>query len=587
MLLSFLLLSLFLLVLLGFYVFIAAPKNRAHQTFVAFTTCMSLWIIKDIILWGFYSDIGTVGWWASISFILSLLLQFSLVIFALTFPENKPLPISKISILFAPGAVMIPAIMAGWMWEEVSLIEGRFNIKLTLLAYAFGIYAYTLHGYGFWLLYKKYSYYRGKLWGQQLGAILWALIVTGIIGTLINIILPLSGVYSLLPFSSVFLSIGVIIYAYAITNFKLFSLQSALDQFRLFPVAYKVALSIAIVAILSFTLIQIPIVLWSFKVSIFSEAWRKYLVFSLITALVPNLILVALIVRTISRPVRQLTEAAVAVAGGAYGTRVDLNSNDEVGLLAASFNEMSMKMASDIEELRKLNEHLIKTEKLAAAGTLAAGVAHEVNNPLAAISSLVQMLQTRPTIDDESKEMLRLISSQITRISQVLRGMLDFAHTKPTTRIHLDIKETLDASIKLAMFDKLFRKINLITQYEDGLPKVYADANQLQQVFLNILFNARDAMPNGGEIIIRIYTDRASKEISIEISDTGSGIAPEHLSQVFSPFFTTKAAGSGTGLGLSVCYGIITSHGGRCEIESKQGEGTLVRVILPVESSNL
>src|SRR5207237_2446618 len=146
--------------------------------------------------------------------------------------------------------------------------------------------------------------------------------------------------------------------------------------------------------------------------------------------LVPNLVLVALVIRIISRPLRRLTEAAVDVAGGAYGTRVELRSNDEVGLLAASFNEMSRKMADDIERLRALNEHLVRTEKLAAAGALAAGVAHEVNNPLASISSLIQILQSRPPGSEneaETRELLRLASTQIARISQVLRDMLDFA----------------------------------------------------------------------------------------------------------------------------------------------------------------
>jgi signal transduction histidine kinase len=583
MLLLFLLLSLFVLVLLGFYVFVSSPKSRTHQTFAAFVGCMSLWIIKDIILWSFYSDSNVVHWWARISFVVSLLLQFSLVIFALVFPENKPVPIKKVAILFSPGAVLMPSILAGWMWSDVGMVNGHFRINLSPLAYAFGLYVYGLHVYGFWLLYKKYKSYRGELWGQQLGAILWALIFTGVTGSLINVTLPLLGIYSFLPFSSIVLSLGVVFYAYAITNFKLFSLQSALDQFRLFPVAYKVALSVAGVAISSFILIQIPIVWWSFGGHLLSESWRRYLILSVITALVPNLILVALVIRTISRPVRQLTEAAVAVASGAYGTKVELSSNDEVGLLATSFNEMSSKMASDIEQLRRLNEHLVKTEKFAAAGVLAAGVAHEVNNPLAAISSLVQMLQTRSGVDDEAKEMLRLISTQISRISQVLQGMLNFTHTRPVCRLKLDLQQTLLSSLQLASFDKGFQKINLITEFKEDLPSVYADSNQLQQVFLNIFFNSRDAMPNGGSITVRTDFDELASEVITEIADTGTGIPPELIDQVFSPFFTTKPAGSGTGLGLSVCYGIITSHDGRIEVVPGNGGcGTCVRIALPV-----
>ncbi|HEX8140869.1 MAG TPA: ATP-binding protein [Pyrinomonadaceae bacterium] len=582
MLLALLLLSLFVLVLLGFYVFVAAPRSRTHQTFVAFVACLALWTIKDIVLWGFYVRDGSAAWWASVSFIIALLLQYSLVIFAWVFPENRPVPLSRAAVLFAPGAVLIPAALAGWMWREVGFTRGQFHIELTPLAYAFGLYAYSVFAYGFGLLYAKYRRYRGQLWGQQLGAILWALVITVTLNTLANNLLPLAGFYKLLPLGSVFVLLGVVIYAYAISNFQLFSLQSALDQFRLFPVAYKVALSIAVVAVLSFVFLQVPVVWWSFSDGPSVEAWRRYLVFSVITALVPNLILVALIIRTISRPVRRLTEAAVEVAGGAYGTEVDLKSNDEMGLLAASFNEMSRKMAADIERLRELNAHLIRTEKLAAAGTLAAGVAHEVNNPLASISSLIQMLQTRKEVDAETREMLRLISTQIDRITQVLRDMMDFARARPPERAPLDINRIVSASIRLASFDKAFQRLRLDVREEEEAPQIFADADQLQQVFLNLLLNARDAMPEGGDLRVSTSYDAASEEITVEISDSGTGIAPEHRARVFDPFYTTKPAGLGTGLGLAVCYRIVTAHGGHIEIGSTNGLGTTVRVRLPV-----
>jgi signal transduction histidine kinase len=581
MLLALLLLSLFVLVLLGFYVFVAAPRSRTHQTFAAFVACLALWTVKDIALWGFYTREGSAAWWASLSFIIALLLQYSLVVFAWVFPENAPVPLRRAAVLFAPGLVLVPAALTGWMWEDVGFRGGRFDVRLTPLAYAFGIYAYGLFAYGFGLLYAKYRRYRGELWGKQLGAILWALVITVTLNTLANTLLPLAGIYTFLPFGSVFVLFGVVIYAYAISNFKLFSLQSALDQFRLFPIAYKVALSIAAVAVLSFFLLQVPIVWWSFTEGPTPEAWRRYLVFSVITALLPNLILVALIIRTISRPVRRLTEAAVDVAGGAYGAQVNLQSNDEMGLLAASFNEMSRKMAADIERLRELNEQLIRTEKLAAAGTLAAGVAHEVNNPLASISSLIQILQTREGVDAETREMLRLISTQIARITQVLRDMMDFARVRPPARSSVRVNRLVEAAIRLASFDKGFQRLRLKTTTDAAAPPVLADADQLQQVFLNLLLNARDAMPDGGEINVCATYDAPAREIIVEIIDTGTGIAPEHRAHVFDPFFTTKAAGTGTGLGLAVCYGIITAHGGRITIGPNNGRGTRVRVTLP------
>jgi signal transduction histidine kinase len=281
---------------------------------------------------------------------------------------------------------------------------------------------------------------------------------------------------------------------------------------------------------------------------------------------------------------RQLTEAAVEVAGGKYGAQAELQSNDEVGLLASSFNEMSRKMAVDIERLRQLNEQLIRTEKLAAAGTLAAGVAHEVNNPLASISSLIQILQARPDADDDAKEMLRLISTQISRISRVLKDMMDFARVRPSSRTSLDIGKVIDASIRLANFDKRFSSLKVERVIEDNIPLVDADPDQIQQVFLNLLLNARDAMAGCGDLMVRALYDSRIDSVVIEFVDTGPGIAPEDIPHIFDPFFSTKPTGSGTGLGLAVCYGIITSHGGRIEVGAHNGRGTKVEVVLPVRS---
>jgi signal transduction histidine kinase len=576
-----------LLVLLGFYVFVGRPRSRTHQTFTLFVGSLALWTVKDIVVWGFGAQEGSAAWWAAASFIIALTLQYSLSVFAWVFPEDQPIHRARAAVLFAPGLVFVPAIMAGLMWREVRFEAGRLSLQLTVLAYVFGLYVYGLFIYGFTVLWTKYRHYRGTLKGQQLGAILWALVITVTLMTLANVVLPLAGVYSLLPGSSIFVLPGVLIYAYAISSFRLFSLQSALDQFRLFPIAYKVALSIAFVAIASFVLLQVPIVWWTFGAGASIDTWKHYLVYSVITALGPNLILVALVIRTISRPLREVTAAAVEVAGGKYGAQVALESNDEVGLLADSFNEMSRKMAEDIERLRQLNEQLIRAEKLAATGKLAAGVAHEVNNPLASISSLIQILQKRTDTDADTREMLRLISSQIARISLVLKDMMDFARVRPSSRVSIDINRIVETSIRLASFDAGFSKLEVHTSFDNELPPVHADPDQIQQVFLNLLLNARDAMPEGGQLTVSTRSDKETSAVLVGFEDMGSGIAREDLPHVFDPFFTTKPAGSGIGLGLAVCYGIITAHGGQISVKSNNGRGTRVDISLPVEQQRL
>ena len=576
--------ALFLLVALGFYVFVANPRNRAHQTFAAFISFLALWTIKDLIFWNFHDGNISSGWWASASFIIALLMQCALVVFAWVFPENSRTPRRKAAVLFAPGFVLIVAALSGLLWRKVGFEENRFVIDLAPLAYAFVAYVYFVFACGAWILFQKYRAVRGSQKGQQVGAILWAVAITGVLKTLANIVLPFFGVYALLPFSAIFVLPGVLIYAYAISNFKLFSLQSALDQFRLFPIAYKIALSIASVAILSFIIFQIPIVWWAFQDGMTFEAWRRYLVFSVISALVPNLLLVLLIVRTFSRPLASITVAAVQVTNGEYGTEVDLRkSNDEIGLLANSFNEMSRKMAGDIEQLRELNEQLIRTEKLAAMGTLAAGVAHEVNNPLASISSLIQMMQAKTNLDDDQTEKLKLISAQIQRITQVTKDMMDFARVRPAAKTLVNINQLIAASLRLASFDKSFQNLRLVKDLTENLPEVFADNDQLQQVFLNLFLNARDAMPDGGELLVK--TSNSNQEVKIEIADSGIGIDAQNLPQIFNPFFTTKQTGKGTGLGLAVCYGIITAHNGKIEAAANDKNGTTFSVTLPVNSN--
>ncbi len=573
--------ALLLLVWLGFYVFVADPRSRAHQTFAAFIAFLALWTTKDLIFWNFFRTGEAAEIWAAVSFIIALLMQYALVVFAWVFPENARTPRRKAAVLFAPGIIFAIAAMAGLYLEKIDVRDNNLEISVTPIAYAFVAYVYFLFFYGAFKLFRKYQAYRGTQKGSQLAAILLALAVTLVLKSLANIILPFFGIYELLPYSALFILPGVVIYAYAISNFRLFSLQTALDQFRLFPITYKIALAVASVTIISFVLFQIPIVWWSFRNGMDFDAWRKYLVFSVISALVPNLLLVLLIVRSISRPLQRITVAAVRVTEGEYGTEVDLRrSNDELGLLADSFNEMSRKMAFDIERLQSLNERLARAERLAAMGTLAAGVAHEVNNPLASISSLVQMIRESDWIDDETRERLDLILTQIRRISRVTKDLTDFARIRPAARQKTNLNQVIESALRLAGFDSGFQKLDVSFETDETIGLIEADPDQLQQVFLNLFLNARDAMPQGGRLSIKIFDD--GDFVCVRIEDTGTGMEETEIRQVFDPFFTTKPPGRGTGLGLSVCYGIISAHGGRIEVESKKSAGSVFTVRLPV-----
>ncbi|HXF42108.1 MAG TPA: ATP-binding protein [Pyrinomonadaceae bacterium] len=577
--------SLLILVLLGFYVFVADPRSRAHQTFAAFISFCAIWTTKDLIFWGFLNNRFFAEIWAASGFIIAILMQCALVVFAWVFPVNSRTPKQKAAALFAPGLIFIIVSALGLCWNEISFENGKLSIKLTGLAYAVVAYIYCLFLYGAVLLFRKYRLYRDTQRASQLAAILLGLTLTAFLKSFVNIFLPFFGNYSLLPYSSLFFLPGVTIYAYAISNFKLFSLQSALDQFRLFPVTYKVALSVAMVAIFSFALFQIPIVWWAFSEGVSVEAWRRYLVFSIVSALLPNLFLVLLIVRSISRPLQRIAVAAVQVSEGKYGTQIEMRkSNDEIGLVAETFNAMSKKMAADIERLKSLNERLIRAEKLAAMGTLAAGVAHEVNNPLALISSIVQMLKSSSASNPENLEKLELIQKQIERISRVTRDLTDFARIRPQLRIETNLNRIVESSARLAALDEKFQKLDLTLDLDPKIPLTSVDPGQLEQVVLNLLLNAKDSLEAGGKITLKTFSEENYS--CIEVSDEGIGIPENDLPRIFEPFFTTKSPGNGTGLGLSVCYAIVAAHSGRIDVESVPGKGSRFIVRIPALSQN-
>lgn len=580
MLLTILLVSLVITLALGFYVIITAPDEAINRTFASFIGMMILWILKDIAFWCFHKDDENSVWWGIVSFLIGISLQIPLLLFAEVFPENARPRWKRIALLSAPLILLIPFLFTGSLWESIGFSHGEFHIKLKPTAYFFGAYNALLLTIGITQLIQKYRKYKGTLWGKQLASVILGILVTGILIVPAGNLLPALGHYTFLPYSSVFIVAGTLIYAYAITNFKLFSLQTAVDQLRLFPITYKITIAVASVSLLGFFLLQVPVAVWAFSSD--DPGWRKFLVFAPIAGLIPSLILILVIVKILSRPLRELTEKTLEVARGNYGAQIELARNDELGVLAKSFNSMSQQMAADIARLKEINQALIRTEKLATAGTLATGVAHEVNNPLASISSLAQSLLGRAQ-EERDRETLRVILTQITRITGVLRSLMDFARPQMPTRTVSDLNQVLAKSIELARYDKQFKQLDLHVEFSSNLPPLQIDGDQMQQVFLNLLLNARDAIDEAdrnGNGEIKISTRRDAHEIIVEIADNGIGIHPDNLERIFDPFFSTKPKGKGTGLGLAVSHNIVAAHGGRISI-APQTQGTMVTIAFP------
>jgi signal transduction histidine kinase len=310
------------------------------------------------------------------------------------------------------------------------------------------------------------------------------------------------------------------------------------------------------------------------------------------------------------RPLTELTRLSAEISEGRYGETIPVHGEGEVAMLATSFNRMnvSLKNAMDeisdwnrrlesrvrekTQELEEIHRRMIDVEKLAAMGQLAAGVAHELNNPLSGIMGYseiaLEQFKDRPPEKVTPPEVARMIGyfGHIESLSQrcrnIILDMLKFArqHTEEIKEIRLNevIRQTL-----VFLEKQISRgRIELVTDLPEGLPAILGNPLQLQQVFTNLVINAVQAMPSGGTLAVR--TRRRGGSLEVDFSDGGPGIEPEHLHRIFEPFFTTKPVGEGTGLGLSVSYGIVKHHGGDIRVSSEPGKGATFTVALPLSA---
>jgi signal transduction histidine kinase len=287
----------------------------------------------------------------------------------------------------------------------------------------------------------------------------------------------------------------------------------------------------------------------------------------------------------ITRPVERLADATRQIARGDFDIKVASESRDEIGNLASSFNRMTSELKQREDELHAANSKLIQSEKMAAFGQLGAGIAHEVKNPLAGILACAQI--AREDVDDDSQlhDDLGLIEKETKRCKTIIDNLLKFARQEQAQLAPTQINTVAEDSIAIVNHQMELNKITVEHELAPDLPPVYGNANQLQQVFMNLLINAQQAM-EGEPGTVRIETAVSELgRVEIRVTDTGPGIPDSVQEKLFEPFFTTKPTGTGTGLGLSVSYGIIRDHQGEITVESEVGKGTTFVISLPAIGS--
>ena len=304
-----------------------------------------------------------------------------------------------------------------------------------------------------------------------------------------------------------------------------------------------------------------------------------------------------LLSRTVVTPIRRLLTVTRRIAAGDLEGSVHVLGSTEVAELSNAFNSMVVALREkrqEVEEkvasLNRANQEIlearaesIRSEKMASVGLLGAGMAHEIGTPLAAIMGYTGILAEELEGDLEKSDYLRRIAEESKRIDRIVRGLLDFARPKGMRQGRVDLLALLEKTVELLGTQGVLKLLTVSIAIEQDLPQLNADPHQLEQLLLNLIVNARDAMPGGGEL--RLKAGREGDDILIEVIDNGEGMSPEQLPLVFDPFFTTKEPGKGTGLGLAISARIADSCGGRLTVESELGKGSRFMLRIPINAS--
>jgi two-component system, NtrC family, sensor kinase len=338
-----------------------------------------------------------------------------------------------------------------------------------------------------------------------------------------------------------------------------------------------------------------------------AEGTRRMLVYTLLAILVISSLSVIFVWRVVNRPLKLLEDGTERLASGDLGYQLDVRSHDELADLARSFNTMSSELnqarkevtdwARTLEvrvkqktaELNRAHEQMLRVEKMASIGKLAAIVAHEINNPLAGILTYAKLLKKRflnaTAKNDEVFSSLDLIESESRRCGEIIKNLLTFARATSMNYEPADLNGVVDRCVRLVQHQLELSNIQLHLDLAADLPAVRCDPAQIEQVILALVMNSIDAMPKGGNLSLRSRKAAGAPQVQIEVQDDGTGIPSEILSEMFEPFFTTKERGHGLGLGLAISRIIIERHQGHIDVASEPGRGTLFTISLPLQGA--
>ncbi len=287
--------------------------------------------------------------------------------------------------------------------------------------------------------------------------------------------------------------------------------------------------------------------------------------------------------RTISVSINKLASASREIAHGNLEAKVEIKSNDELHELADTFNFMTSALKERDQKLKEFTtKKIMESERLALIGQLAANVAHELNNPLQGIVAYSHLLLEKMPEENSTRQSVQKIVAQANRCTETIRGLLDFSRQRKPLKQPSSVNLILEECVSLVEDQALFHNIQIIRDFQNNLPLVVVDPAQIQQVFMNMIINAAEAMDGSGRLTLAARSNPVKKCVEVDFTDTGHGIGEENVERIFDPFFTTKEVGHGTGLGLAISYGVVKEHKGTISVESEIGKGTTFTVRLPL-----
>lgn len=499
---------------------------------------------------------------------LLLLIIVTITFFTWNFPHERKMGVGKSLAILIPTLILFVLLWSDQLIHQSHIHREMFEAHYGTLYPSYLIFYTLLIAVNFYWLVKKYYQENNDLLRKQILMLMLGLIITNLITFIFGLFLPwYLGFYFLVEMSPIAFLIGVLLFTIvAVGKYNMFPV--ALGKLHEFSIKKKIILSSIILVPVIILLVQIPLIKLIFGIKSNNELIH-YFILSVFGGLIVSSSIAFVIIKVISSPLNKLKDKVREIETGNYGIRIDINSNDEIGELTEAFNHMT-------ETLKNNTDELIKKEKLAALGKMAAILAHEIKTPLTSIKMNADILAGTLDLSEEYKDSFEIMKTEINRLNHLVKDVLQFSRQMELNYSEFNLKDLVN-NVYMHLMSKLNEK-NLVFVNKVENMKVDADEDKLRQVFINLIDNSIEAVERNGIIEISSLINYDNDVVSIFVKDNGSGIDSDV--KLFEPFFTTKA--SGTGLGLSVAQKIIEQHKGYFNLATSRKGETIFEIVLPM-----